>query len=69
MMMSSSVTCDLPMIALDQGRHCYRLIRGKKSADPMLAAVIKLSPVANKKIVINEARNCSLSFCVRIKKS
>lgn len=39
----------------------YKLIRGKTSVDPILATVIKLSPVANRKIVINEARNCSLS--------
>lgn len=38
-----------------------KVIRGKKSAEPMLATVIKLSPEVKKKIVANEARNCSLS--------
>lgn len=37
------------------------VIRGKKSAEPMLETVIKLSPGVKKKIVANEARNCSLS--------
>lgn len=39
----------------------YKIIKGKKSADPTMTTVIKMNPVTNKKIVINEARNCSLS--------